>query len=123
MARLKTGVSREAALADLDSVTTRLAEEEPRFKGWVMNVTQLHEYLIGTTRTPLLITLAAVGFVLLVACANVANLLLARVMARQREISIRLALGSSRSRIVRQMLSESVVIAMSGGALGAYKLQ
>ncbi|MPY87592.1 MAG: FtsX-like permease family protein [Luteitalea sp.] len=118
LGRLRDGISLEQASANLDALTARIAEDEPRFDGWVANLTPLHDYFFSRTRTPLLLMLGAVALVLLVACANVANLLLARVLAREREISIRLALGSSRGRIVRQVLSESVTLALAAGGLG-----
>jgi putative ABC transport system permease protein len=119
IARLKPGVSVAQAEAQLKTIAAALAIETPqRNTNWTAHVRGLHDELSGEYRQALLILAGAVAFVLLIACANVANLLLARGAARQREIAIRSALGAPRSRVVRQLLTESFVLAILGGAAG-----
>jgi putative ABC transport system permease protein len=117
--RIKDGVSRSRAVADLDSVAQRLAREFPASNaGTHIEVDTLREMFTGSLRDPMLLLLAAVAVVLLIVCANLANLLLARGMARQREIAVRAALGAARVRLLRQLLAESLLIAVLGGIAG-----
>ncbi|HET7286993.1 MAG TPA: ABC transporter permease, partial [Pyrinomonadaceae bacterium] len=119
VALLKPGVSQQQGAAEMETITARLRQQYPETNNRRFNrVVSLHDHLIGDTNKVLWLLLGAVTFVLLIGCANVANLLLASGAARQKEMAIRTALGASRWRVMRQLFTESTILALTGGAAG-----
>ncbi|HEV2278033.1 MAG TPA: ABC transporter permease [Acidobacteriaceae bacterium] len=118
LVRLKPGVSVQQAQADIDVIASRIREKDKRDASFGMDVVGLQQQVVGDVRRPLLVMLGSVGLVLLIACANVANLLLARAASREKEVAIRTALGADWKRLTRQLLTESILLGVLGGAAG-----
>jgi predicted permease len=119
IARLKDGVALQQAQAEMDAISHALEQQYPEDdKGWGAVVVPLRKEMVGDLRPALLVLLGAVGFVLLIACANVANLVLAKTLARRKEIAIRTALGADRGQIMAQVLTETILLALAGGVFG-----
>ena len=118
MVRLKPGVSVQKAQADIDAIASRIREKDKRGASFGMHVVGLQEQVVGDVRRALLVLLGSVGLVLLIACANVANLLLTRAAGREKEVAIRTALGAGWQQLARQLLTESVLLGLLGGAAG-----
>jgi predicted permease len=116
--RLKDGVAPEQARSEMNAIMTQLGREHPGDQGWTVLIVPLYHEIVGRSRRMLFVLLGAVGIVLLIACANAANLLLARASSRQREIAVRLAMGAPRLRVIRQLMTESLLISIVGGLLG-----
>jgi ABC-type antimicrobial peptide transport system permease subunit len=118
IARLKDGVTVEQSQADMKTIAAALATEFPFNVGWSVNVVPMMEQVVGSSRAVLSMVAGAIALVLLIACANVASLTIARALGRRGELTLRTALGATQGRLVRQLTVEGVVLAVLGGALG-----
>ncbi|MGH9617461.1 MAG: ADOP family duplicated permease, partial [Acidobacteriaceae bacterium] len=120
IARLRPGVSFAHARAEMETISSRLAKQFPAENGWQIGLQPLHKAISGDLKLPLFALLGAVAFVLLIACANIANLLLTRATTRQKEMAIRFALGADRRRIARQLFTECIMLGVAGGSAGTF---